>query len=111
MITIRVTDFLLPMVKEGKDPLIAQIKSQVKDRFSDSKGSLKKIEVFDGAIFIDVDSEATVTAVREMFGTVPEAKVTPLEPLQAIFMKSQLRAKADAQKAADAKAKAASIKS
>ena len=103
MVTILVTKYLSPSVKDNKDSLARQTRVQVKEKVTSANGKLVRFEVTLGTIFITVDTEAAAKAVTAMFAdlTVPPV-VDPQEPLQAIFMQSEARAKA-----AEAKVKAA----
>jgi hypothetical protein len=91
MVTLLVTKYLSPSVKDNKDSLARQTRVQVKEKVVNAKGTLKKFEVLKGSIFIDVDTAEAAKAVKDMFDTVKEAVTEELEPLQAIFMKSQRR--------------------
>ncbi len=91
MVTILVTKYLSPSVKDNKDSLARQTRVQVREAVDKPKGTLKKFDVLNGSIFIDVETAEAAKAVKDMFATVKEAVVEELEPLQAIFMKSQRR--------------------
>ena len=96
MVTLLVTNCLSSGVKDSKDSLARQTKVQVKEKVIEAKGNLKKFDVFNGSIFIDVDTVEAANAVKKMFETAKkEALIEELEPLQAIFMKSQLRPPTD----------------
>ena len=93
MQTLHVVNYLSPMVKDNKDSLARQTRVQVKEKVTNANGNLKKYEVMNGTIFIEVDTSDAADAVKTMFAAIKEVVVSELAPLQAIFMKSQLRAK------------------
>jgi hypothetical protein len=103
MVTLQVTKYLSPEVKDNKDSLARQTRVQVKEKVASVNGKLVRFEVNTGTIFITVDTESVAEAVTAMFAKVKEPPVVEVqEPLQAIFMQSELRARV-----AEAKAKAA----
>jgi hypothetical protein len=108
MITLQVTKYLSSVVKDNKDSLARQTKVQVLEKVVTAGGKLVKFEVSNGIIFINIDTPEAAEAVKEMFDTVKEPPVVEeLEPLQAIFMKSEARAKVAEEMANAAKGKAA----
>ena len=106
MVTLQVTKYLSSEVKDNKDSLARQTRVQVKEKVTSVNGKLVRFEVTTGTIFITVDTDAAADAVTAMFKKVKEPPVVEeQDPLQAIFMQSELRARV-----AEAKAKAASGK-
>ena len=89
--TVVIEGALSDRVKGSKDPLARQAKSLVKERVKSISGTLKKFEVFDGVIFVDVDSSEAADAVIKQFSTIKGAVATMVEPLEAVYRKAQLK--------------------
>jgi len=83
--------FLPLTVKDKNDSLARQARTQIKQHVEEVKGKLEKFEVYQGDIFVNVDSEAASTSVIEMFKKIASVTVEVLDPLQAIYRKGLLK--------------------
>jgi transcription antitermination factor NusG len=90
-LTIVIEGGLSDKIRDHKDPLARQAKVLVSERVKSVNAKLKKFEVFDGVIFINVDTSEAAEAVVKQFSTIKGAVASLVEPLEAIFRKAQLK--------------------